>query len=50
MKDGELIGAEKIEWDPYTLPVIAETSGIANYMDLMEGSSTETLDAAGSFI
>ena len=35
------------EWDPYTLPVIAETSGIANYMDLMEGTSlTETLDDA----
>ena len=29
------------------LPVIAETSGIVNYMDLMEGSSlTETLDDA----
>ena len=39
---------EKIaEWDPYTLPVIAETGGIVNYMDLMEGSSlTETLDDA----
>ena len=43
-----LLKKEKIaEWDPYTLPVIAETSGIANYMDLMEGSSlTETLDDA----
>ena len=48
-KDGELIdkGKKIAEWDPYTLPVIAETSGIANYMDLMEGSSlTETLDDA----
>ena len=48
-KDGETIekGKKIAEWDPYTLPVIAETSGIANYMDLMEGSSlTETLDDA----
>ena len=35
------------EWDPYTLPVIAETGGIVNYMDLTEGTSlTETLDDA----
>ena len=35
------------ELDPHTLPVIAETGGIVNYMDLMEGSSlTETLDDA----
>ena len=40
-------GKKIAEWDPYTLPVIAETSGIANYMDLTEGSSlTETLDDA----
>jgi DNA-directed RNA polymerase subunit beta' len=48
-KDGDIIekGKKIAEWDPYTLPVIAETSGIANYMDLMEGSSlTETLDDA----
>ena len=39
-KDGETIekGKKIAEWDPYTLPVIAETSGIVNYMDLMEGS------------
>ncbi len=48
-KDGEVIekGKKIAEWDPYTLPVIAETSGIANYMDLIEGTSlTETLDDA----
>ena len=48
-KDGEKIekGKKIAEWDPYTLPVIAETSGIANYMDLIEGTSlTETLDDA----
>jgi DNA-directed RNA polymerase subunit beta' len=48
-KDGDTIEKNKkiAEWDPYTLPVIAETGGIANYMDLVEGSSlTETLDDA----
>tara|TARA_B100001564_G_scaffold117666_1_gene97944 strand:- start:72 stop:4244 length:4173 start_codon:yes stop_codon:yes gene_type:complete len=48
-KDGDDIdkGKKIAEWDPYTLPVIAETSGIVNYMDLVEGTSiTETLDDA----
>jgi DNA-directed RNA polymerase subunit beta' len=48
-KDGDIIekGKKIAEWDPYTLPVIAETGGIVNYMDLTEGSSlTETLDDA----
>ena len=27
------------EWDPYTTPVIAEKSGIANYVDLIDGVS-----------
>ncbi len=48
-KDGDNIekGKKIAEWDPYTLPVIAETSGIVNYMDLVEGTSiTETLDDA----
>ena len=40
-------GKKICEWDPYTLPVIAETGGIANYMDLVEGASlAETLDDA----
>jgi len=35
------------EWDPYTTPVIAEKSGIANYVDLIDGVSiSETLDDA----
>ena len=48
-KDGDKItkGKKIAEWDPYTLPVIAETGGIVNYMDLTEGTSlTETLDDA----
>jgi len=46
-KDGDMIekGKKIAEWDPYTLPVIAETSGTVNYMDLVEGTSlTETMD------
>ena len=35
------------EWDPYTTPVIAEKSGIAGYVDLIDGLSIqETLDDA----
>ena len=39
---------EKIcEWDPYTLPVIAEKSGLVSYMDLVDGISlAETTDDA----
>ena len=40
-------GKKICEWDPYTLPVIAEKNGIANYMDLVEGISlAETTDDA----
>ncbi len=44
---GDKVGKGKkiCEWDPYTLPVIAETGGVANYMDLVEGVSlAETVD------
>jgi len=38
-------GKKICEWDPYTLPVIAEKSGIASYMDLVDGISLiETTD------
>ncbi len=40
-------GKKLCEWDPYTLPVIAEKSGIVNYMDLVDGvSMAETVDDA----
>jgi DNA-directed RNA polymerase subunit beta' len=40
-------GKKICEWDPYTLPVIAEKSGTASYMDLVEGVSlAETIDDA----
>jgi len=48
-RHGEKIskGKKICEWDPYTLPVIAETGGVVNYMDLVEGASlAETLDDA----
>jgi len=32
-------GKKICEWDPYTLPVIAEKSGTASYMDLVDGVS-----------
>ena len=40
-------GKKICEWDPYTLPVIAEKSGVVNYMDLVDGISlAETVDDA----
>ena len=30
-------GRPLAEWDPYTLPIITEKEGIANYVDLVEG-------------
>jgi len=40
-------GKKICEWDPYTLPVIAERSGKVSYMDLVEGVSiAETIDDA----
>ena len=40
-------GQTLAEWDPYTLPIITEKEGIANYMDLIEGETVrETLDDA----
>jgi len=49
--DGEEIAAGKvlIEWDPYTMPIITEMEGVANYVDLTEGVSMRevTDDATG---
>ena len=40
-KDGETVKAGQIlaEWDPYTLPIIAEKDGIIKYLDLKQGVS-----------
>ncbi len=32
-------GQRLAEWDPYTLPIITERQGIANYVDLVDGVS-----------
>ena len=32
-------GDKMAEWDPYTLPIITESTGTANYVDLSEGIS-----------
>ncbi len=32
-------GTKLAEWDPYTIPIITESAGIANYVDLIEGVS-----------
>ncbi len=40
-------GQRLAEWDPYTLPIITETEGVANYVDLIEGiSMREIVDEA----
>ncbi|HYE50068.1 MAG TPA: DNA-directed RNA polymerase subunit beta', partial [Azospirillaceae bacterium] len=48
-EDGTMVkrGERLAEWDPYTLPIITEREGIANYMDLVEGVSIrEVMDEA----
>ena len=47
--DGEIIerGRKLFEWDPYTLPIIAETDGVARFLDLTLGVSLrEDIDEA----
>ncbi len=51
VKDGAKVkrGDKLYEWDPYTLPIIAEKSGVAKFVDLTSGISVrdETDDATG---
>ncbi|PZO62144.1 MAG: DNA-directed RNA polymerase subunit beta', partial [Paracoccus denitrificans] len=51
VKDGEAVGrgTKLFEWDPYTLPIIAEKAGVAKFVDLLSGLSVrdETDDATG---
>ncbi len=39
--EGKMVtkGQKLAEWDPYTIPIITEKNGIANYVDLIEGIS-----------
>jgi DNA-directed RNA polymerase subunit beta' len=51
VKDGAKIarGDKMFEWDPYTLPIIAEKAGTAKYSDLIAGIAVreDTDDATG---
>ncbi|MEM6859078.1 MAG: DNA-directed RNA polymerase subunit beta', partial [Pseudomonadota bacterium] len=50
-KDGAKVkeGDRLAEWDPFTLPIITEQSGVVRYQDLVEGTTLEeqTDDATG---
>ncbi|EEW23891.1 DNA-directed RNA polymerase subunit beta' [Rhodobacter ferrooxidans] len=50
-KDGMAVkrGAKLFEWDPYTLPIIAEKGGVARFVDLVSGISVreDTDEATG---
>ncbi|MFT5613066.1 MAG: DNA-directed RNA polymerase subunit beta' [Granulosicoccus sp.] len=51
VKDGQKVahGDKLFEWDPYTLPIIAEKDGIAKFVDLVSGLAVRdvTDDATG---
>ncbi|MFN5998555.1 MAG: DNA-directed RNA polymerase subunit beta', partial [Paracoccaceae bacterium] len=51
VKEGESVkrGTKLFEWDPFTLPIIAEKTGVARFKDLVAGISVreETDDATG---
>jgi DNA-directed RNA polymerase subunit beta' len=51
VKDGQEVaaGAILIEWDPYTMPIITEMNGVANFVDLTDGVSVREItdDATG---
>jgi DNA-directed RNA polymerase subunit beta' len=50
-KDGQAVkrGTKLFEWDPYTLPIIAEKAGVARFKDLVSGISVreDTDEATG---
>ena len=49
--DGQMVkrGTKLFEWDPFTLPIIAEKGGVAKFVDLISGISVrdETDEATG---
>jgi DNA-directed RNA polymerase subunit beta' len=51
LKDGAKVkeGDRLAEWDPFTLPIITEQSGVVRFQDLLEGTTLEeqTDDATG---
>jgi DNA-directed RNA polymerase subunit beta' len=49
MEEGAKVkkGSKLVEWDPYTIPIITERSGISHYRDLVQGLSlNEVMDEA----
>ncbi len=53
-KDGDKIkkGQKLVEWDPYTVPVVAEVSGVVKLKDVEVGVSARTVedDASSGFV
>ncbi|MDR9484787.1 MAG: DNA-directed RNA polymerase subunit beta' [Sediminimonas sp.] len=51
VREGDKVarGDKLFEWDPYTLPIIAEKTGMVKYVDLVSGTAVreETDDATG---
>jgi len=51
VRDGATVkrGTKLFEWDPYTLPIIAEKAGVAKFVDLISGIAVreETDEATG---
>lgn len=51
VKDGDQVqrGAKLFEWDPFTLPILAENDGVVRFIDLSTGTSLrdETDEATG---
>ncbi|WBL33637.1 DNA-directed RNA polymerase subunit beta' [Sinirhodobacter sp. HNIBRBA609] len=51
VKEGDAVkrGTKLYEWDPYTLPIIAEKAGVAKFVDLVSGIAVreETDEATG---
>ena len=51
VKEGQAVkrGTKLFEWDPYTLPIIAEKGGVARFVDLVSGISVreDTDEATG---
>jgi DNA-directed RNA polymerase subunit beta' len=51
VREGQTVkrGTKLAEWDPYTLPIIAEKAGVARFVDLVSGLSLreETDEATG---
>ncbi|RLL62146.1 DNA-directed RNA polymerase subunit beta' [Paenirhodobacter hankyongi] len=51
VKEGDAVkrGAKLFEWDPYTLPIIAEKAGMVRFVDLVSGISVreDTDEATG---